>query len=410
MPARPSDAPARVLADRFELREVLGHGGMATVWSALDLRLDRIVAVKLLRPDLPADQGMRIEREARAAARITDPRVVTVLDFDHTPDGTPFLVMQAHGGHTLADDLGRGRLPRARVERLAADIVGALAAAHAEGVLHRDLKPSNILSDPDGYRLTDFGIASVDDDLETDGDLLGTLAYVAPERFDGRSATARSDVFSLGVVLYEAITGRQPFRGDSAGDTLHRLRHGIAAALPPDTPPALARVVSASLRLDPLERPEDGRAMQAELTVDLHAPTEPIEAGDSTQRLDPTAVLRSGPSRSAMRPPEGAGSEVPPTPDLGALVGSAADAVRPAMRRTAGAARSASRRLHALADDNPPAAIALAATVLFVLVLLLTLVTPDRDARGESDPAPAPAETPAAQLDADLDRIEELGR
>lgn len=417
MTARSSDAPPQVLAGRFELREVLGQGGMATVWSAHDRRLDRQVAIKLLRADLPADQTMRIEREARAAARITDPRVVTVLDLDHTPEGRPFLVMQAHGGHTLADDLRRGPIARARVERLVDDVVGALAAAHDEGVLHRDLKPANILSDPDGYRLTDFGIASLDDDLETNGDLLGTLAYVAPERFDGHPATAQSDVFALGVVLHEALTGRQPFRGDSPGDTMRRIRLGITAPLPADTPLALARLVTASLSPDPTHRPADGRAMRDALVIDLRAPTERIEIGDATERLDHTAVLRATPAPTNQPPPVLHRSHPHPRPrdagpDIGARLAGIRDALGPVARRGAANARRMADRSRSVAAGNPSAAVAAAAVLVVVLVLVVALLA--TSGGGPEFPAtPAPSTntvSPGAQLDADLDRIAELGR
>ena len=243
MDAASPHAPADLLAGRFRLNSVLGRGGMATVWSAHDTRLDRTVAVKILHDHLSADDAARIEREARAAARIADQRVVTVLDLDHTEDATPFLIFEALSGRTLADEIRKhGSHAPDRAERLADDLLGALGAAHECGVLHRDIKPSNVLVDGPGFRITDFGIASVDDETATRGDLIGTLGYVAPERFDGSPATPQSDVFAAAAVLHEALSGRQPFRADTAAATIERLRSGDHDPLPE------AREVSPPLR------------------------------------------------------------------------------------------------------------------------------------------------------------------
>lgn len=396
---RSRSAPPRVLADRFELREVLGTGGMATVWSAHDRRLGRTVAVKVLRDDLPEDHTHRIQREARAAARIHDPRVVTVLDLDHDEDGVPFLVLEAFEGRTLADELREGPLSIPDAERLADDLLGALAAAHDHGVLHRDVKPSNVLRADDGYRVGDFGIASFDDDSATEEHLVGTLIYVAPERFDGRAASPRADVFSAGAVLYEAITGRQPFRGANTADSLERLRSGQVDPLPDHVPAPLATAIAAALDPDPQRRPADAGAFARMLSGAPLDATAPIEIDDPTERLDGgTRVL----------PVAGHATSSSVFDDAPATD---ARAPRPAPPR---AAPGPWERLR---DDPRAAAIAervrqpqflfITFAVLLLLAALLVVAVDSDSGDGGSPPAGA---DPAAQLDAQLDRIEELGR
>ncbi|WP_436794163.1 serine/threonine-protein kinase [Actinospongicola halichondriae] len=370
------DAPGRMLAGRFQFGEVLGSGGMATVWSAHDTRLGRTVAVKILHDHLSPEDASRIEREARAAARIADTRVVTVLDLDHTDDGTPFLVFEALSGRTLADELREGgALSTPRAEQLADDLVGGLGAAHDCGVLHRDIKPSNVLVDGAGFRITDFGIASVDDETATRGDLIGTLGYLAPERFDGTPATPQSDVFSAAVVLYEAVTGRQPFRAPTATETIERLRAGRYDPLPDSTPARLRDTIVAGLDPDPARRPADARAFAAE-TVTIGAPTVTVEP-DLTERLDATEHL--APIAAPATEDE---------PDLRAHLDSllenptVVDAVERAKR---------------------PQTIFVG---LSVLLLLLLLFAATRDGGGTTSP---PAVDSQQQLDQNLDRIEELG-
>ena len=368
---------------------------MATVWSALDRRLGRTVAVKVLRDGLPLEHAHRVEREARAAARITDPRVVTVLDLEHDVDGTPFLVMEALDGRTLADELRDGPLPLPRAERLAADLLGALAAAHECGVLHRDVKPSNVLVDGSGYRVTDFGIASLDDEDATDGDLMGTLVYLAPERFHGAPATPRTDVFSAGAVLYEALAGRQPFRHENAAESLERMRTGRFDPLPDRVPPPFARAVAMALDPDPNRRPEHAGSFATLVAGDPLPSTEPVEVLHPTERLDQTTVIPS--SVTAAPSPR----SDPPTsvfPAAGQTVPA------PARQRRARPDRFAPRRDRL----RTPQALLVGLAVLHVLVLLVAAAIGGSgdDDRGSVNQAGTPAE----QLDQHLDRIEEIGR
>lgn len=383
------DAPAGLLAGRFRLQSVLGRGGMATVWSAHDTRLGRTVAVKILHDDLSAEDAARIEREARAAARISDARVVTVLDLDHDEDGTPFLVFEALSGRTLADEVREGgALTNERAERLADDLFGALGAAHECGVLHRDIKPSNVLVDGPGFRITDFGIASVDDETATSGDLIGTLGYLAPERFDGATASPQSDVFSAAVVLYEAVTGRQPFRAPTATETIERLRSGIHDPLPASTPPRLRAMIDAGLDPDPSRRPKDARAFETgNITPEVAEPPGPIDT-DLTERLDATEHLAPPSTSSLSLPAPSAGRD--PGPALRERVDELLE--RPAVAE-------------ALQQAKRPQTIFIGVAVL-LLVLALFAATRDGDGGGNDIPS---TDDPAQQLDQQLDRIEEIG-
>lgn len=390
MDAASPNAPAGLLAGRFRLDTVLGRGGMATVWSAHDTRLGRTVAVKILHDHLSDEDAARIEREARAAARIADTRVVTVLDLDHTEDGAPFLVFEALSGRTLADEIREhGALPPERVERLADDLLGALAAAHECGVLHRDIKPSNVLVDGEGFRITDFGIASVDGETATRGDLIGTLGYVAPERFDGAPATPQSDVFAAAAVLLEALTGRQPHRADTAAATIERLRAGDHDPVPPATPARLRDIVERGLDPDPSRRPVDGAAA-ATATV----PSSPADetsvlapaASDLTERLDVTEHLA---------PPSPTATPAAPAP-APTSSGITIPAPSPELRDRAAEVLGALRK---------PQTIFVIVTVV-LLILLVIVATGGDDGSSTDEPPPA---DPRDQLDQNLDRIEEIG-
>jgi eukaryotic-like serine/threonine-protein kinase len=232
-----AESPPRVLADRYELGPVIGHGGMGEVRRGRDLRLGREVAIKLLRLDLAVQEEVRrrFEHEARAAAQLGHPNVVTVFDSGEI-DGQPYIVMECLPGRTLADELAEGALSPERIDAVARDVLAALGAAHRQGIVHRDVKPGNLLIADDGsIKVTDFGIAKSADVLDPTltGQILGTPAYVAPERLEGRPATAQSDLYGCGVVLYEAVAGKRPFAGDSP--------MAVARSVQQDTPEPLVR-------------------------------------------------------------------------------------------------------------------------------------------------------------------------
>jgi len=257
-----------LLSDRYELGATIGAGGMARVVQAHDRLLDRQVAVKLMRDDLSADPTVRERflREARAAARFAHPNAVAV--YDTGQDGRqPWIVMELVDGDNLADRLAtKGALPAETARAITDQVLAALSAAHRAGMVHRDVKPANILLPRDGgVKLTDFGIAKGIQEatagLTATGQLIGTAKYLAPEQVDGHPATPASDVYAMGVVLYEMLSGAPPFRGENA------LAVALAHTRDPVPPlrgvdPALASVAQRALAKDPEQRFPDAAAMR----------------------------------------------------------------------------------------------------------------------------------------------------
>ncbi len=278
----------RLLGERYRLESVAGRGGMATIYRARDERTGTAVAVKVLRPEIAADRDLsdRFRREALAASVLRHPNIVACLDTGTDPAG-PYLVMGLIDGEDLATRLRRETtLPPADVARIGLDVARALGVAHERGVIHRDVKPGNILLATDGRALvTDFGIARLADDAEgsVPGTILGSVQYFSPEQAKGEGTTAASDVYGLGLVLYEALTGRRPWSGEtSAAIALARI--GAPAPSPRrtrhDVPVALDAVVVRAMDPDPLRRYPNGTALAAALERLLVAPaptTRPIE-------------------------------------------------------------------------------------------------------------------------------------
>lgn len=259
----------RVVAGRYRLLSPLGEGGMGTVWRARDELLHREVAVKEVRAPagLPASDVermyARLEREAWAAARIADRTVVTVYDVA-TEDGRPWIVMELVRGLSLAEVLdAEGPMTPRRAARIGAEVLAALRAAHAAGVLHRDVKPANVLIANDGrVVLTDFGIATVEGSsaLTMTGEVVGSPEFLAPERALGRTPGPESDLWSLGVLLYAAVEGHSPFRHDTPLSTLRAI---VDEELPPPRRAGpLTPVVEGLLRKDPAERLPAERASE----------------------------------------------------------------------------------------------------------------------------------------------------
>lgn len=263
-----------VFADRYELHAVLGRGGMGEVMDGLDRRLGRPVAVKILRRDLAADPELRrrFEAEARAAAGLSHPNVVAVHDTGEQ-GGVPYIVMERLAGRTVADEVAEGPLEAGRVQRLAREVLAALDAAHRAGIVHRDIKPGNLLLAPNStVKVGDFGIAKAAEALRQDvtvtGQVVGTPAYLAPERLEGREATARSDLYSLGVVLYEALSGTKPYSGDTPwalSQAIVEGRHRPLAQAAPAAPPALVAAVERAMASRPEDRFDTASDMAAAL-------------------------------------------------------------------------------------------------------------------------------------------------
>ena len=327
-----SPAPERLVGERYRLGPVLGRGGMATVHRATDIRLEREVAVKLLRPEVMQDRDLaqRFRREALAATVLRHPNIVACLDTG-TDDGQPYLVMDLIEGEDLAARLKRGgRLHPQQVARIGLDVARALGVAHVRGIVHRDVKPGNILLAADGRAMvTDFGIARLAMDAEASmpGTTLGSVHYFSPEQARGATTTPASDVYGLGLVLYEALTGERAWSGDST-DAIALARVGATApsvlAARPDVPPALAAVVAQALDPDPERRYQNGSAMASALEPVLAAGERPATPPSPTPAEPARTAPASTPSpqpaaRPAARPdrrPAGRGAR--PSIGLGA--------------------------------------------------------------------------------------------
>src|SRR6186997_65982 len=215
-------APGAIVGGRYRLVAMLGRGGMGEVYRADDLTLDQPVALKLL-PEA-ANDGVRLERfrqEVKIARKVSHPNVCRVYDISEA-DGRPFLSMEYVDGEDLATLLRRiGRLPADKALEVARKVCAGLAAAHDKGVLHRDLKPANVMLDGRGnVMITDFGLAALADQIAAGDVRSGTPAYMAPEQLEGREVTTRSDVYSLGLVLYEIFTGKKAFEGKTLAEAM----------------------------------------------------------------------------------------------------------------------------------------------------------------------------------------------
>jgi beta-lactam-binding protein with PASTA domain/predicted Ser/Thr protein kinase len=268
----------RLLDGRYRLERQLARGGMATVYTATDTRLDRVVAVKVMRPALAEDPDFvaRFAREARAAARLSSPEVVAVHDQGTDPStGTAYLVMEYVAGRTLRDVIrDSGPLSPSRALALLEPVLRALAAAHAAGLVHRDVKPENVLLGDDGrIKVADFGLARA---VETSnitasiGMLMGTVAYVAPEQAQYGTADARTDVYAAGILLWEMLTGTPPYGGDTPLSVA--MRHVNEDVPPPSEvvqgiPPAVDALTLRATRRDPDQRPPDAGAFLAEVVA-----------------------------------------------------------------------------------------------------------------------------------------------
>ena len=294
-----------VLGGRYELRGVLGRGGMAEVRDGWDIRLDRPVAVKLLYPVFTTqpDNRMRFEVEARAAATLNHPHIVSVHDSgEHA--GTPYIVMERLSAQTLADVIAQGPLPQPQVRTILDEVLSALAAAHAAGILHRDIKPANILFSTSGHtKVADFGIAKSAGSAHTlTGQIVGTMAYLSADRIAGRPASFADDLYAVGVVGYEALTGRRAFPQENLAELARAVAEDPPpplAMLRPDVDPALASVIERAMARDPAWRFGGANEMRAALAGRIGAPARPATRvlaaplPDSTTMVVAPAVRRN---------------------------------------------------------------------------------------------------------------------
>jgi serine/threonine protein kinase len=285
-----------LLGGRYEMHSRLGLGGMAEVRDGWDTRLRRPVAIKLLHPALSAQNGIRnrFDAEARAAAALNHPNIVAVHDIGEH-DGTPFIVMERLPGETLADQIACGPLSPARTGAMLDNVLAALIAAHRAAILHRDIKPGNILVAAGGdlMKVADFGIAKTPEATNTlTGHIVGTIAYLSPERLAGAPACVADDLYAVGVVGYEALAGHRPFPQENMAALASAILHGRPpplARLRPDVDPGLIAVIERAMARDPRQRFGSAEEMRAALHGRRTAPMAGMRV--APPRRPPTKVL-----------------------------------------------------------------------------------------------------------------------
>jgi serine/threonine-protein kinase len=276
----------QIAGGRYRVEETLGHGGMATVYLARDVELDRPVAIKVLAEHLGGDPAFRERflREARMAAKLSHPNIVQVFDAGEDGD-RPYIVMECVEGSTLAEEVKEsGKVAPDRVVDLALQVCGGLEHAHSAGVIHRDVKPQNLLLRDDGtVKIADFGIARAAEattNITQLGTVLGTAAYLSPEQAAGESVTAAADIYSLGVVLYELLTGRTPYVFENLAELAYKQREEPIRPLrevEPDVPAPLEAVVMRCLARNPEYRPSSAAEVARELAAAApDPPTQPL--------------------------------------------------------------------------------------------------------------------------------------
>lgn len=301
------EQPASKQFGRYEIMAELGRGAMGVVYRARDPQIDRVVAVKTVsmwgqEPEEEKEFRLRFMNEAQAAGRLHHPGIVAVFDVGENPESNdPYIVLEYVDGEALNRILAREKkFPLSRALKLAEEIADALDYAHAQGVIHRDIKPANILVTQEGHaKIGDFGIAKLNlAHFTLPGRVLGTPAYMAPEQLSGEGCDGRSDIFSLGVILYVMATGHSPFQGNSATTVCYKVanRDPIAAsALDMSLPPQLDAVISRAMAKDPKERYQ----RSSDLAEDLRILQQHYKPGSTTSSL--TKVVSTG-TRSALTP------------------------------------------------------------------------------------------------------------
>ncbi len=314
--------PGSVIAGRYQVEAQIGQGGMASVFRAEDIQLGRKVAVKVLHAQYAEDQEFveRFRREAKAAAQLQHPGIVSVYDTGSW-NGTWYIAMELLEGPTLKERLVReGRIAPGEAIAITEQILRAVRAAHRDGIIHRDLKPHNVILDEEGRpKVTDFGIARRGaSDMTATGSILGTAHYIAPEQAQGEVITPRTDLYAVGVVLYEMLTGRTPFeatrpsRSRSRTSTTSRARRARSCQRSPrrSTPSSCAPSPSARATGSPTPTPSSPRCPMppvASRPSTRPRPASTRRLGRSSAAAPPTIVARSRSIRRAVRRPGGSG-------------------------------------------------------------------------------------------------------
>lgn len=299
---------------RYQIESEIGRGAMGVVYRARDPKIDRVVAIKTISlslassalgtqfatgQDVPDENAYRrrFVQEARAAGRLSHPGIVTIFDVGEDPETRePYLVMEHIAGEPLSRVLSRGdrRLPLPITLQLAQEVAEALDYAHAQGVVHRDIKPSNILLTEDGHaKIADFGVAWLSQEATQNGEVVGSPAFMAPEQMAGKPADARSDLFSLGVVLYSMLTGFRPFQGNSAKTVVFKVMNiepVPVTSFQSNVPPALDAIISRAIAKDPDDRYQSGAEMAREIEAFRKADWAPSETTTRFQILSSDSV------------------------------------------------------------------------------------------------------------------------
>ena len=284
----------------YEILSPIGAGGMGEVYKATDTRLQRIVAIKFLPPELTRDKSAkaRFTQEARAASSLDHPNICTIHQIDETPDGQLFIVMSYYEGETLKERIASGPLPIDEAVDLARQVAGGLSKAHASGIVHRDIKPANVIITRDHVaKILDFGLAKLPEVTMTQtGMLWGTVAYMSPEQASGATIDARTDLWALGVVLYEMLTGRPPFQGDASFAVMYQILNTAPQSVTEsrsEVPAELGRVVEHALTKRAEDRYSSAEWMLADLTAFSEQTKSRSKAstGSGAHRVPSIAVL-----------------------------------------------------------------------------------------------------------------------
>lgn len=366
----PDDYIGRTIAQKYQVEALIGEGGMGRVFRARQVALDKLVVLKVLRHSLLGDDRTvaRFKREAKAASRLNHANSISILDFGQTEDGALFIAMEFVPGQDLHTVLSKeGPLPESRIVRVVSQVLSALYDAHNAGVIHRDLKPENIMveqrrNEPDFVKVLDFGIAKIQDSegdgpaLTRTGFVCGTPEYMSPEQARGATLDHRSDLYAVGVILYQLLTGRLPFESDTAVG--YATKHLTEEPVPPSrkrpeirVSPAMERLIMRALSKSPDDRPQDAEAFKAELLAVEKERERRANPPAPRRAVGGTAGVLAPLPRRATPPPSGVSTELT---DPG--WGGASDATVRAMpehRQAAALARPAPERTQLAPAGRP---------------------------------------------------------